>query len=118
MTLRDSLHLVCTDRGQHGSTQVARVTWTPDLAGGAAVWSPGDSSAKPEAIRENTRTTRSGEVRVTKREPVEVVTRADGGQTFHLPPCPRCHRRIRLRDDTLDKLRALPSSSCDLSLLL
>lgn len=116
--LRDDLHLICTDRGQHASAQLAFVEWTPDLDGGAAVWSPGDPGLAPGMLRENTRSTKAGDSRVTKRKPVEIVKRADGGETFHLPACPRCGRRVRLRDDTVNKLRALSGPSCDVSLLL
>jgi hypothetical protein len=116
--LADDLLLTCTDRGQHPSTQLARVSWMPEMAAGVAVWLPGDEDAEPRAIRENTRTSKAGETRLQRRQPVEVIDRADGGVTFHLPACPRCRRRVRLRDDTLNRIRAeWHHNSCDVSLL-
>lgn len=116
--MRTALILRCTDRGQHASVQIARVAWTGQAdEHGVSVWTAGDGTETIEAVAENTRQTRAGQSRVTKRRPVDVTTRADGGRTFHLPRCQRCGKSMDLRDDTLEKLRQLPGESCDLSLL-
>jgi hypothetical protein len=110
----DRLRLVCTDRGSHPPRALALVMWTPGRVDGLAIWDAEEDQSKHpvESLAETVRATNAGPNRETKREAVETVTRADGGRTFTLPPCPTCRRRLRLRDDTLGKLlRGLADTS-------
>jgi hypothetical protein len=102
----DRLRLVCTDRDTHPPHPLALIIWSPEKVDGFAVWDAKGDQMKhtPEPIAETVRATNAGPNKVTKRHAVETVRRADGGQTFHLPKCPTCGRRVRLRDDTLGKL--------------
>jgi hypothetical protein len=116
----EELTVVCTDRGQHATTQIARFAWTPGSMDdvGFAVWDSGAGDTL-DTITEGTRGTNAGGTRHIKRKPTRMETRSDGGQTFHLPRCPRCGREFRLREDRIIALRHYaPTASPDLSLVM
>jgi hypothetical protein len=128
--VRDELFVVCTDRQQHASVQIARFHWVPSQdASGVAIWDPTDEiqfelmmdeleTLHPEATQSNTRQTKAGKNRVTERRPSVTLERADGGTTYQFPPCPRCRRRFWLRDDKLSSMRRAGVLAADLSLVL
>ena len=119
------LRVICTDRGQHGSIELAVIWWHPpdDGGDGFAVWD--DSSIRgleSSALGDSARGTKSSAAnRQVHRTPVEVRIRADGGKTYVMPRCPKCGKTVLLRDDRLsayvEKSRDTPSEAAyDVSL--
>lgn len=124
------LRLVCTDKGQHPSAMLAKVTFEV----GANLMEPligprlgdyldgrGPHSGQPLTVnvtREWTRSGAKGPVHVRGKEEArpQPITRADGGRTWQFA-CPRCKRSQRLRDTTLSKIGASGASEFDLSYL-
>jgi len=100
------LRVVCSGSGTHNPVELAAFIWTPrDLSSGAA-WDPSAPlrDLDLDVLRESARATKSQRPnKVTTRSTVDRRTRADGGTTFILPACPRCHGapRVELRDDTI-----------------
>ncbi len=126
------LELTCTDRGQHASVELVRVTFVVGSQGVHEVLSAlrghdlaeynagtGPHAGRPIDVRlsrERGRHTPDGRfVRVTpKTDTLSTIRRADGGRTWHLT-CPRCRRDWKLPDHKLRKLGELPVQVFDLS---
>lgn len=103
------LRIICTKKGApgHGIVELAALMWKPETNGAeVVVW---DARARPrefriEALFESTRPTRAPVARAMKRASVRITERSEGGQTVHVPPCPRCDfpgreiRDTRLRE--------------------
>ncbi|MHA6511996.1 hypothetical protein [Tessaracoccus sp. Z1128] len=97
------LEVVCT--AGHAPVELATFAWAPADLDDVAVW---DNSTPlrqlaMDTVRQSARATKSSRPnKVTQRAPVERHTRADGGTTYIIPPCPRClGRAVPLRDDTI-----------------
>lgn len=131
MSLPD-LELTCTDRGQHASVELGRVSYVvgdpsryevlrqirgADLAEYNA--GNGPDAGRPLEVRltrERGRHTADGRfVKVTpKADTVSLIRRAGGGKTWRLV-CPRCRRDWKMPDHTLRKLGESPLNVFDLS---
>jgi hypothetical protein len=124
------LSIICTGRGEHAIVELVAVRWNhPDLQNkGFAVW---DYTTRPknlvmEIMGESTRPNPvpSRVSRTIQRAPIEARTRADGGRTLIVPPCPRCSWAGREMRDTklreyMDETRDTPNAgSLDVSRLV
>ncbi len=135
------LRIICTGAGRvaHGVVELAMVSWSWPIADeddldGQEPPRPRTPAGPEVPLRELSLSVTGDTFRrprrrarqpflfsEARRAPVEWRTRADGGTTLVLPPCPRCRRpAVQLRDDTLrvyvEKTRGTPmEGTLDLS---
>lgn len=100
------IRLVCTDRGQHPSRDLALIDWMPATDDGVAVWDPETPLGEmtPTGLATSGRMANSGSWRTTERpDSFWSTTRKAGGVTFHLrcASCGPASQTRMLRDDTL-----------------
>jgi hypothetical protein len=125
-----TLRIIC-DGGQdrsHTAAELAVIEWMPAEfeSKGLAIW---DAKARPKGLAMSVKgdsTSHSGRSdaprRVIHRTKATITTRADGGQTVHVPACPRCATPARAIRDTklreyLEANRDTPNSALNMALM-